>query len=170
MASCLAGPYIVTAGSSTFSQTISIWNSQMVKQQTLTYPNNNIRSMDCSGSYMVSLDFSNYLAIDTYTTTVDITALVTLAGWVIGIIVGVVVLIVGGIIACICCCCCRRRNKGAEVMMMNNSMGQELIITSPNTGYNQPPNPQQYNQQYNAQYNMPSAEVRFQTNNLSNPQ
>lgn len=171
MTTCLGGPYIVTANSFTLFPTITIWNSQMVNQQTLNYPMSNVISIDCSGSYLVSLDSSNYLAIDTYTTSEDIAVLLKLAGWVIGIIVGAIVLIIGGIIACICCCCCRR-NKGTQVMM-NNSMGQELIITSPspqyNTNYNQQPYPQN-NAHYNTQYNGPTAEVRFQTNNLSNPQ
>jgi hypothetical protein len=171
MTTCLGGPYIVTANSNSFNPIITIWNSQMLNLQALTYPNDQILSMDCSGSYLVSLDYSNYLAIDSYTTSDDISALLKLAGWIIGVIVGVAVLIIGGIIACICCCCCRRNSTQ---VMMNNSMGQELIITSPspqyNTNYNQQPYTPHNHAHYNAQYNGPTAEVRFHTNNLSNPQ
>ena len=164
MTTCLQGPYIVTAAYS--SDAVTIWNSFMNSQQVLNYPNNNVVSMDCSGSYLVTLDSSNYLAVDTYITNADVAALITLAGWIIGVIIGVVVLFVAAIVICIVCCCCRRRNKGAE-LALNNSMGQELIVTSPSPQFNA-----QYNGNYNGQFNTqlsgPTEEVRFQTNNYGN--
>ncbi len=127
--------------------------------------------MDCTGSYLVTLDSSNSLAVDSYITNADVTALVTLAGWIIGIIIGVVVLFIAAIVICIVCCCCRR-NKGTQ-MALNNTMGQELIITSPSPQFNDQYNGN-YNGQYNQQYGGPSNQARFQTNaygnNPTNPQ
>ena len=142
MTTCLQGPYIVTAAISSLSLSpITIWNSFMSSQQVLNYPNSNVISMDCTGSYLVTLDSSNFLAVDSYITDADVTALVTLAGWIIGIIIGVAVLFIASIVICIVCCCCRR-NKGTQ-LALNNTMGQELIITSPSP---------QLNDQYNNKY------------------
>lgn len=163
MTTCLAGPYIITASYNSYP--VTIWSSLMTSQQVLTYPNNNVISMDCIGSYLVTLDSSNTLAVDSYASDADIAALVSLAGWIIGVIIGIVVAIVVGIVLCIVCCCCRRRSTGAELAMnMNNTMGQELIITSPSPQYNNQYNGNyngQFNGQFNAQVGMPTAEVRF---------
>ena len=163
MTTCLSGSYIVTGAFSI--ATMTVWSSIMTSQQVLNYPFNNVISMDCSMGYLVSLDNSNYLAIDSYSSTdADIAALVNLAGWIIGVIVGGVVLIIVSIILCICCCCCRRRSTATEMAMnmnMNNTMGQELIITSPNAQYNNGQYNGQFNGQYNTQYNGPTGEVRY---------
>jgi len=92
--------------------------------QTLNYSKNTVTYVDCSSSYLVSLDANGYVAIDQF---VDID-LNKIAAWVIAIIVVFSVLCFAGILLLICCCWRRRQ----QAIILSNTSGKELMFANNN--------------------------------------
>ena len=97
---------------------LDIFDSSLFRQQHLSYLFNTVKSLDCSLNYMVSLDNSNYLAVNSYDS-----IKINLPGWAIGVIAGGVSLIVIVLIVIIIICVRRSRSNMNMNPDMNNSMG-----------------------------------------------
>ena len=78
--------------------------------QKLNYSKNTVASLDCSANYLVTLDISGNVSVNTYSG-ID---LKNLAAYAIAIIVVSAVLFCGGI-GLLIWCCCRKRKAGLEV-------------------------------------------------------
>lgn len=130
MAACPQSNWIAM-GESSYDY-IDVYDNTLFRQQRLNYIYNTVKSIDCSSNYLVSLDSSNYLAVNKYES-----INVNLPGWAIGLIAGGAALILVVVVVVIVCAVIRRRRAAMMGGQMNGTMmgGQELLVTTPTNNY-----------------------------------
>ena len=131
MTSCASLNLIVTA--QTYYSRMEVYDDNGSYKQNLQY--GTIQALDCSAKYLVAVDNSGYISINTSAGSIDTDGF---PGWAIGLIVGVVVLFI--IVAVVIKFVKKKRAKAAMGINNYNQIDNQIPPPQPyfpnNQGYN----------------------------------